>query len=189
MSELSASSKSKVGDIVRALDKDDSGDISAAEVKVLFSRLLEIPVEEIPDDHEGVLAFAGLSVDDMIEKLSLTVGDEDVERYYASLFVEHTSEKQGSLGIQLCPHGADSSEAGGVMVTHVPDDGFEFKAGQVLESVNGVVVSKASLDHIQSLVASQRPLCVRLRHATNQKLCNPQPSTLNPDPNVRPTMM
>ena len=42
----------RVEKIVAALDKDDDGTITAAEVKVLFSRILKIPEEDIPDDHE-----------------------------------------------------------------------------------------------------------------------------------------
>lgn len=42
----------RVGKIVAALDKDDDGTITAAEVKGLFSRILKIPEEDIPDDHE-----------------------------------------------------------------------------------------------------------------------------------------
>jgi len=42
----------KVGKIVAALDKDDDGTITAAEVKVLFSKILKLREEDIPDDHE-----------------------------------------------------------------------------------------------------------------------------------------
>ena len=39
--------------IVDALDSTRDGRLQTREVKVLFSRMLGIPVSQIPDDHEG----------------------------------------------------------------------------------------------------------------------------------------
>jgi hypothetical protein len=53
--------KYKIGCIVQSLDTDGDGKISFCEVKVLISKLLDIPVEEIPDSHPEVMQFAGLT--------------------------------------------------------------------------------------------------------------------------------
>ena len=55
--------KEKIWAIVKALDVSHDGAVSLEEVKVLFSKLLGVTVDDIPDDHEEVVAFAGLEVD------------------------------------------------------------------------------------------------------------------------------
>ena len=44
--------KDQLWAIVKALDCNDDGVVSAEEVKVLFSKLLGVPPAEIPDDHD-----------------------------------------------------------------------------------------------------------------------------------------
>ena len=78
----------KVREIVTALDSDDNGIISTSEIKVLFSKLLEIDVEDIPDDHPEILAFCSLTVDQMVEELCDSISKEQFQTYYALTFPE-----------------------------------------------------------------------------------------------------
>lgn len=49
-------SRKKVEKIVAILDKDEDGQMSVAEIKVLFSKLLQIPEQDIADDdREGMV--------------------------------------------------------------------------------------------------------------------------------------
>ena len=102
----------KVRKIVVALDTDSSGVISTAEIKELFSKLLEIDAVDIPDDHPEIVgeqrpsqtlrffsrprlplichvcrpAFASLTVDEMTEELCDSISKEQFESYYALTF-------------------------------------------------------------------------------------------------------
>jgi len=78
--------KGLVRDIVEKIDRDGNGNIDTSEIKQFFSLLLEIPEEEIPDDDEEVVAFAGLSVDEMIDELHSSISEEQFKNYYKSLF-------------------------------------------------------------------------------------------------------
>ena len=51
---LFAPDRRKIEQIVTAIDRDHNGIIAVEEVKTLFSKLFEIPVAAIPDDHEEV---------------------------------------------------------------------------------------------------------------------------------------
>jgi len=75
--------KRRVTQIVQALDISQDGQLSAAEVKILFSRLLGISVEEIPDEHEEVQSFAGLTTEAMVERLCASISPEELFDYYA----------------------------------------------------------------------------------------------------------
>ena len=77
--------RDKVVSIVGRLDQDSDGDISASEAKVLLSKLLGIPEEEIPDNHQDLLEFAGLSTDEMVEKLMRECTVESVDQYWTAL--------------------------------------------------------------------------------------------------------
>ena len=78
--------RQKVEAIVHAIDKDHNGVVAVQEVKLLFSKLFDIPLHSIPDDHEEVLAFAGLSTKEMIEQLCMNIGKDEVDEYYDHLF-------------------------------------------------------------------------------------------------------
>ena len=78
--------RSKAMKIVEALDTSGDGFLSVSEVKVLFSKLLKIPIENIPDDHPEVKAFAGMKTDEMVTKLCKVMTKAQVEDYYAALF-------------------------------------------------------------------------------------------------------
>jgi len=75
----------KVHAIVKALDADANGDVSAAEVKVLFAQLTGLHVEDIPDDHEDVVKFAGMELNEMENALSVGVSAEKVPFTYDKL--------------------------------------------------------------------------------------------------------
>ena len=78
--------KNKIEAIVAKLDTSGDGRLQAREVQVLFSQLLEIPVEDIPEDHKEVQTFSGLSTNEMVEVLASTVTPDTVDRYYKALF-------------------------------------------------------------------------------------------------------
>ena len=78
--------RAKVERIVAALDVDSDGHLEASEMKVLFSRLTRVPVEEIPDDHPDVLAFSGLKSWAIVAKLCRIARRADIDRYYDAMF-------------------------------------------------------------------------------------------------------
>jgi hypothetical protein len=93
LSSLLLPDRQKVEQIVKGLDRDKSGDLSVAEVKVLFSQLLDIPIMEIPDDHEEVVAFTMLNNEQMVDDLLSHVGKEDVDKYFDKMVREHDIEE------------------------------------------------------------------------------------------------
>jgi hypothetical protein len=86
LSEMNHPDRRKLKRIVAALDADQSGVVSAAEVKILFSGLLEVPVEDIDSEDEEVLEFAGLTQSAMVEALMQDLSREQVDEYFALLF-------------------------------------------------------------------------------------------------------
>ena len=79
--------KGKVEMIVQALEMDNPGGmLPVKEVKRLFSKLLGVPEDEIPNDHEEVLAFADLAADEKVDKLFAGTSKERVDAYHAELF-------------------------------------------------------------------------------------------------------
>ena len=79
-------SRERVERIVRKLDDDGNGEISVAEAKKLLCTVLQIPEEEVPDDHEDVVEFAGLTVEQMIDRLCEETEKVHVDQYYTILF-------------------------------------------------------------------------------------------------------
>ena len=87
----------KLEDIVQKLDTSGDGTIEPSEVKVLIAKLMDIPEQQIPDDHEDILAFAGLSNDELAMKLFETVPKERVDKFHQALFGgEMDSEASGA---------------------------------------------------------------------------------------------
>jgi len=78
--------RAKVEKLVTALDTDADGVVSAAEVKVLFSRLLGVPEDAIPDDNEEVAHFATLTTVAMVDKLVSMADKKLCDRYYDAMF-------------------------------------------------------------------------------------------------------
>jgi len=74
--------RDQIKSIVIAIDQDGDGMLDIGEVKILFSKLLELPIEEIADDHEDVVKFSGLTTDMMTEKLLSSVTKKEVEKCY-----------------------------------------------------------------------------------------------------------
>lgn len=81
-----APDKGKVRDIVLAADLNEDGDVSPQEVTILFSRLLGIPEDTIPIDHEEVVSFSKLATEDMVDKLFAGSSREQVDLFHHSLF-------------------------------------------------------------------------------------------------------
>ena len=78
-------SRKKVEKIVAMLDQDQDGAMSVGEIKVLFSKLLQIPEEDIADDDPEVAEFAGLSNEMMIETLCTNCSKAQVDQYHDAL--------------------------------------------------------------------------------------------------------
>ena len=68
----------KIKRIVKSLDTDGNGSLSAEELKVLFGRLFALDPTDIPDDHEAVVQFVGLSIDAMVTELSKNLSSIEV---------------------------------------------------------------------------------------------------------------
>ena len=75
-----------VEQIVIKLDADCHGTLHVAEVKELLSKLSGRPLGVIPDTHPEVVAFVGLSIEAVIEKLWKSVKPMVIEKYYRALF-------------------------------------------------------------------------------------------------------
>ena len=75
-----------------ALDVSGDGTLQVEEIKELFSKLLDIPADEIPDDHDEVLEFAGMTTDEMVENLSTKCTKDQVDQYYEAMFPEEAVE-------------------------------------------------------------------------------------------------
>jgi hypothetical protein len=109
---LSAPQRDRVTRMVLFLDTSADGVLSASEVKVLFSKLLDIPEvpnpnprvtsacvtghtnivqDQIPDDHEMVVAYDGLSTEKMVEKLCEDIGPDELDQYFLALFPDEAS--------------------------------------------------------------------------------------------------
>jgi hypothetical protein len=95
--------------IVDALDTNADGDLAASEVKVLFSKLLGIPEADIPDDHEEIVGFVGLSTGGMVEKLSTTVPKEKVDEYYEAMFPAAAAEDDTKVARSLLARAAEAA--------------------------------------------------------------------------------
>jgi len=93
--------KDRVRRIVTDLDTDGSGQISASEVKTLFGSILKLPVEEIPDDHKEIVAFVGLSIDAMVENLSLSVTKDQIDKYFEERFPAATDSERADAAQQI----------------------------------------------------------------------------------------
>merc|ERR1712096_387905 len=57
----------KMEKIIKTLLGDVKGVLSVKQVQLLFSKLLGIPQEDIGEDHEAVVAFAGLEAEVAVE--------------------------------------------------------------------------------------------------------------------------
>ena len=74
-----ASQESRITRLVMALDSSGNGTLEVDEVKELFSRLLDLPTAEIPDDHHEarmnpeLILFPNLSLQHRLQLISLTV--------------------------------------------------------------------------------------------------------------------
>ena len=55
--------------IIKTLLGDVKGVLSVKQVQLLFSKLLGVPQEDIGEDHEAVVAFAGLDAEVAVETL------------------------------------------------------------------------------------------------------------------------
>lgn len=78
--------REKVAKLVALMDADGSGELSPEEVKVMLSKFLDMDEEDIPDDHEEVLALAGLKTDELIDQLLNNVPPDKVNGFYAAMF-------------------------------------------------------------------------------------------------------
>jgi hypothetical protein len=81
----------RVERIIDALDIDGNGVIAPYEVKILLSRLMKVAVQEIPDDHKEVLAFAGLEKWAMVAKICGMVRKSQIDRYFEAMFPEEAA--------------------------------------------------------------------------------------------------
>jgi len=92
--------RAKVLRIVEAIDTSSDGQLCLDEVKQLFSKLLMVPVDEIPDTHREIKAFAGLKTGELVELLCTTISQTKVDSFYRVLFAEEfeMETEQGVLG-------------------------------------------------------------------------------------------
>ena len=73
-----------VAQLVDFLDDDNSGELSKDEIKVLFSRMSGVPVEDIADDHPEVVAFSNITTEELTEKLWVEASKEKIETFHSA---------------------------------------------------------------------------------------------------------
>lgn len=71
----------KMEKIIKTLLGDVKGVLSVKQVQLLFSKLLGIPQEDIGEDHEAVVAFAGLEAEVAVETLFSGTTKAQVDEY------------------------------------------------------------------------------------------------------------
>jgi len=49
---------------------------------ILISTMAGLPIDTIPDDHDEVVALAGLTTKSAIDKLCATISKVELDRYY-----------------------------------------------------------------------------------------------------------
>jgi hypothetical protein len=81
-----APDRAKLDRIVRALDKREDGGRNLEEVRLLFSKLLHIPLQDIPEEDREVSLFAQLKDADMVNKLLVGASAESIANCYDALF-------------------------------------------------------------------------------------------------------
>ena len=78
--------RAMVEKIVRSLDADGDGTISLSEIKVLFAKMTERESEDISDENTELLSYQGMTVQDLITKLTQNVPKATIEKYHEKLF-------------------------------------------------------------------------------------------------------
>lgn len=89
-----APDREKVAAILASLDTDTSGDLSGVEVKELFSKLLEIAIDDIPDDHEEVVKFTELDHEARIQMVCDGLSKAHIDGYYDEMMAKKAQEDE-----------------------------------------------------------------------------------------------
>lgn len=99
----------KVKELVDAMRSHGGDDavVRSHDVKVLFSRLLDLPVAKIPNDHEGVLAFAGLTKEALVDKLCRCASASKIQQYHDAMLGPlpewPAPSRSSGTGTDACP--------------------------------------------------------------------------------------
>ena len=162
-----ARDRERLRKVVGALDVDRDGTMSVEEVKALFSRLFEIPAGDIPDDHPEIEEFAGLTQEQMVEKLHNNLTKEELWQYYAAMFpAQAEAEKRAAMSMHEVQAEIDAARTTERRVTKIvqaldtSDDGvLEAAEVKVLFSrLLGIPVSEIPDDHPEVTLTVTIPL-------------------------------
>jgi len=136
--------------IVQALNTADDGVLSVYEIKVLFSKLGDIPMEQIPDDHAEVVAFAGLAPDALVSKLCTNVSKVQVESFYQAMFGE--AALQIAIADNAQSHCDDEISAADIALRTEAAD----LAGIDCSKLPPIPLLKSTVKHLHGILASER---------------------------------
>ena len=78
--------RARIQRIVEKVDSNANGKIDVSEAKELLCMVLGIPENDVPDDHEDVIEFSGLSTAAMVDRLCEEAERGHVNAYYDALF-------------------------------------------------------------------------------------------------------
>jgi len=111
--------------VVKILDEIDfDGDkkVNALEAKHLFSYLLAMPVEDIPEDHPEILSYVGLKTDSLVLRIQRTLAAGDIDKCHDRLFaappsagtvsLKHRQLTEAVLNDSIAVNGADRGLSG-----------------------------------------------------------------------------
>ena len=70
------------------LDTNQDGEMSIPEVKVLIAKMTGTGVADIPDDHPELRMLAGISTDELSNRLCAMMDPDTIDMYHSKLGLE-----------------------------------------------------------------------------------------------------
>jgi len=92
--------RARVQRIVEKVDSNANGKIDVSEAKELLCMVLGIPENDVPDDHEDVIEFSGLSTAAMVDRLCEEAERGHVNAYYDAVFPAAADVGGGRAGAE-----------------------------------------------------------------------------------------
>jgi len=92
--EHNVPNRRQVEKIVASIDDTAQREAVVEAVKLVFSRLLDVPASLIPDQHPEITSFLSQTPAERVEKLCLSLSYTQVERCYEMAFPPATEEEQ-----------------------------------------------------------------------------------------------
>ena len=82
--------------VVNLLDEDQDGKLSPKEVKRLFGAVPGVVEAGLPDDHDEMLAYCNMTMDELVEKLCDKASKEQIDFFYSTLTGNRDQEDEAA---------------------------------------------------------------------------------------------